>query len=64
MALYQHKCGSCGYEFDKLMSIKAQTEVIQCPQCKQQTAARVITPVSVIFRGQGWYSTDNKKRHE
>ena len=35
--------------------------VAKCPQCKGKVR-RVISPVGVIFKGSGWYITDNRRQ--
>ena len=31
-----------------------------CPSCRKKALRKVITPSKVIFKGSGFYSTDNK----
>ena len=31
-----------------------------CPECRKKALRKVITPSKVIFKGSGFYSTDNK----
>lgn len=58
MPIYQYACKECGTEFEKRQSFNADT-VTECPACQHQ-AQRVITPVGIIFKGSGFYVTDNK----
>jgi putative FmdB family regulatory protein len=59
MPIYLYQCDSCGVRFERLqhMSDEALTE---CPECDGQVH-RVIQPVGVIFKGSGFYITDNRQ---
>jgi putative FmdB family regulatory protein len=59
MPIYLYQCDSCGVRFERLqrMSDDALTE---CPEC-DGSVHRVIQPVGVIFKGSGFYITDNRQ---
>ena len=59
MPIYLYECDSCGVRFERLqrMSDKALTD---CPECEGHVH-RVIQPVGVIFKGSGFYITDNRQ---
>jgi putative FmdB family regulatory protein len=59
MPIYLYQCDSCGVRFERLqrMSDDALTE---CPECEGHVH-RVIQPVGVIFKGSGFYITDNRQ---
>ncbi|MEE8325310.1 MAG: FmdB family zinc ribbon protein [Candidatus Humimicrobiaceae bacterium] len=59
MPIYSYKCGNCGEVFDKLVKAGGNGKV-KCVECKSDTQ-RVFSPVGIIFKGSGFYSTDYKK---
>jgi putative FmdB family regulatory protein len=59
MPTYQYKCEDCGVRFERFQHFSEQP-VPQCPECLG-TVRRVIQPVGIIFKGSGFYVTDNKK---
>ena len=58
MPVYEYRC-SRGHEYEKVEGFQAPTEHA-CPDCGQ-TARRRISAPAVIFKGSGFYSTDNRK---
>jgi putative FmdB family regulatory protein len=58
---YTYKCNTCNYEFSRDLSLKQaiKSPKFRCPKCGKSTR-RLINPVSVHFKGAGFYSTDNK----
>jgi len=59
MPTYQYKCDECGISFDRFQHFSEQP-LERCPEC-DGPVHRVIQPVGVIFKGSGFYVTDNKK---
>jgi len=59
MPIYEYECRSCRQRFEKLQSINDEP-IRVCPNCGGETR-RVLQPVGVIFKGSGWYITDNRK---
>jgi len=59
MPIYLYECGSCGVRFERMQRMSAQP-LTDCPEC-EGTIHRVIQPVGVIFKGSGFYITDNRK---
>jgi putative FmdB family regulatory protein len=59
MPIYLYECAACGVRFERLerMSAKPLTE---CPECDGHVH-RVIQPVGIIFKGSGFYITDNRQ---
>lgn len=60
MPVYEYVCNACGYTFERIQSFN-DDPVSRCPSCKG-TVRRVISSVSVIFKGSGWYITDNRRQ--
>lgn len=60
MPVYEYKCGS-GHHYEKTEGFDAPREH-SCPTCGV-IARRQISLPAVIFKGSGFYSTDNRKSH-
>ena len=58
MPIYAYKCENCGEVFDRLGKAGGNGKV-KCVACKSDTQ-RVFSPVGIIFKGSGFYSTDYK----
>jgi putative FmdB family regulatory protein len=59
MPVYEYQCNSCGVRFERLQSINDEP-VKKCPECGEEVR-RLIHPVGIIFKGKGFYVTDNRK---
>lgn len=59
MPVYTYRCSSCGTQFEKHQSFHDEP-LKTCPKCKKKSLKKVITPTKVIFKGSGFYATDNK----
>ena len=59
MPIYEYECGLCNCQFERKQSF-TDAPVISCPNC-QGEARRVLRSVPVIFKGGGFYVTDNRK---
>lgn len=60
MPVYEYVCDACGYAFERIQSF-SDDPVSECPHCKGRVR-RLISPVGVIFKGSGWYITDNRRQ--
>lgn len=58
MPLYEYECRQCGVRFERLQKM-TDAPLTDCPECGG-SIYRVIQPVGVIFKGSGFYVTDNK----
>jgi putative FmdB family regulatory protein len=58
MPLYEYECDSCGIRFERKERMTAEP-LKTCPECAGPVH-RVIHPVGVIFKGSGFYCTDNR----
>lgn len=56
MPLYEYRCTSCGYTFEKIQSFSAEPETV-CPKC-QGVLVRPVTAPALRFEGAGWYVND------
>jgi len=56
MPIYSYKCSNCEKVFDKFEKPGNNNKVI-CPDCGSE-ALRIFSPVGIVFKGSGFYSTD------
>lgn len=56
MPLYEYRCTSCGYTFEKIQSFSAEPER-ECPKC-HGVLIRPVTAPALRFEGAGWYVND------
>ncbi|MEW6523986.1 MAG: FmdB family zinc ribbon protein [Bacillota bacterium] len=59
MPVYEYKCSKCG-RFDVEQNIKAEA-LTRCPTCQSPVQRLIGRNVGVIFKGSGFYCTDNRK---
>ena len=59
MPTYEYKCRRCLNRFELRRSFSDNGVPVACPKCSGE-AHRVFTPVPIIFKGSGFYVTDNK----
>ena len=60
MPMYAYQCEECGVRFDRRQSFSAKP-LTRCPECDGHVH-RLIQPAGIVFKGSGWYSTDNRKK--
>lgn len=56
MPIYSYKCNNCGKIFEKFEKIGGLNKVF-CTDCNSE-ALRIFSPVGIVFKGKGFYSTD------
>lgn len=59
MTTYGYECKLDGY-YEHDFAMGEQPQSIQCPVCKD-LAPRSYTVPAISFKGDGFYSTDNRK---
>lgn len=59
MPIYLYRCENCGVQFERQQKFTDQP-LTRCPECNKKTLHKVYTPVGIIFKGSGFYSTDNR----
>jgi putative FmdB family regulatory protein len=59
MPLYEYACKECGIRFERTQSFN-DAPLTVCPECEGEVH-RVIGATGVIFKGSGFYVTDNRK---
>jgi putative FmdB family regulatory protein len=59
MPIYAYRCDSCGVQFEKHQSFDDDPLKI-CPECDEPALRKLIQPVGIVFKGSGFYVTDNR----
>ena len=59
MPIYTYRCENCGVQFDRRQKFDDEPLVI-CPECQTDTLRKVFLPVGIVFKGSGFYATDNR----
>ena len=58
MPLYQYGCTGCTATIERRQSF-SEAPLVECPDCGG-TLRRLLHPVGLVFKGGGWYCTDNR----
>ena len=58
MTLRDYECQRCHAEFEAEAE-RGEPE-IECPRCGSSDTLRLWRAPAVIYRGSGWYTTDNR----
>ncbi len=60
MPTYTFRCANCDHLFDLIQRFEDPDPTV-CPNCGHANELqRVYKPVGVVFKGSGFYATDNK----
>ncbi len=60
MPTYTYRCKKCEYQFDQRQSF-SEDALTECPSCgAEQGLRKVVNSVGIVFKGSGFYVTDNK----
>jgi len=59
MPIYEYRCGSCGFQKDHLQKI-SDPVLNTCPECGQESYAKLLSAAGFQLKGSGWYATDFK----
>ena len=59
MPMYAYRCQSCGIQFEKQQKF-TDKPLTRCPECRKGTVKRLLQPPAIVFKGSGWYATDNR----
>ena len=59
MPIYTYQCDNCGVRFERQQKFSDQP-LTRCPECTKKTLRKVYTPVGIVFKGSGFYATDNR----
>ena len=58
MPTYEYECKSCGHSFEAFQSMKDDA-LSSCPECGQAIRRMINGGMGIIFKGSGFYVTDN-----
>ena len=58
MPIYEYRCTVCNLRFERKQRVD-EDPIRVCPSCNGETR-KVLYPVGIIFKGSGFYSTDNR----
>lgn len=59
MPTYTYHCDNCGIRFDQYQKFSEEALTV-CPECGEPTLRKVYQPVGIVFKGKGFYATDNR----
>ena len=62
MPTYEYACTSCSHRFETRQRM-TDDPITTCPECHGSTY-RVLFPVGIVFKGSGFYKTDNSPNEE
>lgn len=62
MPLYHYHCAACDSDQEIRQSFH-DDDLTVCPVCGAEGFRRVLTPAGVIFKGSGFYVTDNRGKN-
>lgn len=58
MPTYEYECKSCGHMFEAFQSM-SEAPLSSCPKCGQGVRRMINGGMGIIFKGSGFYVTDN-----
>ena len=58
MPVYEYSCSVCGKVFERNLSFSDSQSTVKCPSGHTHVQ-RVYSPIAVVFKGSGFYSTDH-----
>lgn len=58
MPTYQYACTACSEQFEVVQKF-TDASLTECPSCKGRLR-KVFSPVGIVFKGSGFYRTDNR----
>ncbi|MDO9064889.1 MAG: zinc ribbon domain-containing protein [Sulfuricella sp.] len=59
MPIYEYRCSSCGFQKEYIQKM-SDAPLTACPECKQETLAKLLSAAGFQLKGSGWYQTDFK----
>ncbi len=59
MPIYTYRCENCGVQFERRQKFSDEP-LKRCPECSKNTLRKVYLPVGIVFKGSGFYATDNR----
>ncbi|MBE0695392.1 MAG: zinc ribbon domain-containing protein [Anaerolineaceae bacterium] len=59
MPIYTYRCENCGVQFERNQKF-SDVPLTRCPECGKKSLRKVYMPVGIVFKGSGFYATDNR----
>lgn len=59
MPTYTYQCDQCGIRFDQYQKF-TDPHLVVCPECGEPALRKIYQPVGIVFKGKGFYATDNR----
>ena len=59
MPIYTYHCENCGIQFERRQKF-SDAPLTRCPECSKKALRKVYQPVGIVYKGSGFYSTDNR----
>jgi len=59
MPIYTYRCDNCGVQFERRQKF-SDDPLTRCPECSKNALRKVYLPVGIVFKGSGFYATDNR----
>ncbi len=59
MPVYVYHCDACDFQFEQQQKF-SDNPLKECPNCGKNSLHKVYTPVGIIYKGSGFYSTDHR----
>ncbi len=59
MPVYVYHCDECDFQFEQQQKF-TDKPLKRCPECGKESLHKVYSPVGVIYKGSGFYSTDHR----
>lgn len=59
MPVYSYRCNNCGVQFDRRQKF-SDKPLTKCPECGEKTLRKLFQPAGIVFKGSGFYVTDNR----
>jgi putative FmdB family regulatory protein len=59
MPTYDYECKQCGYTFEHFQSM-SDNPLVECPECRGTLRRLIGGGMGIIFKGSGFYVTDNR----
>ena len=61
MPTYQYRCVDCADELEVVQRF-TDDALTECPSCEGGSLRKVFSAVGVVFKGSGFYATDNRTK--
>ena len=61
MPTYDYECKKCNHTFEVFQSM-SDDALTECPECKGEIRRLIGGGLGIIFKGDGFYVTDNKAK--